>query len=264
MPSRKYLHLESVYDTLSILQDISNNSMYTTQNYVRRFAGGKQEHIENVLVALAMFVVTVLYELFSKAVFPDFSFNMYEFIGTWCGLTTVWLTRTENVLCWPWGIISALMFGFFFADIGLPGQQWLNWGYFLVIQIWAWPHWAFGSKKDIQLPVTMLSFRGRLIVGVAVILGAVAVYELIDLLVPGSQYPMLDAIVVSSSVVAQYLLGRKNVESWFLWLGPVNLLSIILFYVAGAYTVMALYIAFFIHAYFAIKAWRVSANIIST
>ncbi|MEZ4195361.1 MAG: nicotinamide mononucleotide transporter [Candidatus Paceibacterota bacterium] len=77
-----------------------------------------------------MLLVTVLYEWLSSYLLPDFIFNAYEFVGTWAGLTTVWLARTENVLCWPWGIISALTLGYFFATIGLPGQQWLNWGYF--------------------------------------------------------------------------------------------------------------------------------------
>jgi nicotinamide mononucleotide transporter len=189
---------------------------------------------------------------------------MYEFIGTWAGLTTVWLSRTENVLCWPWGILSALMFGFFFAEIGLAGQQWLNWGYFLVIQFWAWPHWALGGKKEKQLPVTTLGLKGRALTILAIIVGSAAIYAVIDFIAPGSRYPALDAIVVSSSIIAQYLLGRKNVESWILWLGPVNLLSIILFYMAHAYTVMALYIAFFIHAIFAIKTWRKSAKNINS
>ncbi len=230
--------------------------------YTVRFGGGKREHIENALVTLAMFAVTVLYELFSRAVFPDFSFNIYEFIGTWSGLVTVWLSRTENVLCWPWGIVSALMFGFFFGTVGLPGQQWLNWGYFLIVQIWAWPNWAFGGEARTALPVTYLSTKGRVVTLVTVLAGAALVYTLIDTFVPGSTYPVLDATVVSASVIAQFLLGRKNIESWYLWLGPVNLLSIILFYLAGAYTVMALYVAFFVHAVFAIRSWRRSVKVI--
>ncbi len=221
-----------------------------------RMLGNVQDYRESIFVALAMFGVTVAYELASSYVFPDFSFNLYEFIGTWSGLVTVWLCRTENVLCWPWGIVSAIMFGFFFGDIGLPGQQWLNWGYFFVIQIWAWPHWAFGGEAHSELKVSFLSGWGRLCAFAGMVLGAVGIYVLIDVFAPGSQYPALDATIVSASVVAQFLLGRKNVESWYLWLGPVNALSIMLFYVAGAYTVMALYIAFFIHALFAIKSWR--------
>ncbi len=237
--------------------------MNTKNGAVQRFIGSRANHLENGYVTVAMLLVTVLYELFSKAVFPDFTFNVYEFVGTWSGLVTVWLCRTQNVLCWPWGILSALAFGFFFGSIGLPGQQWLNWGYFLIIQLWAWPNWAFGGEAKTELPITFLGGRGRLFTLASITIGTVLVYMLIDTFVPGSQYPILDATVVASSVVAQLLLGRKNVESWYLWFGPVNLLSIILFYLSGAYTVMALYIAFFIHAACAIRKWRRDVQLVA-
>lgn len=225
-----------------------------------RYWGTRRDHLENAKVAILMLLVTALYEGISFYLLSDFIFNSYEFIGTWAGLTTVWLARTQNILCWPWGIVSALSLGYFFATIGLPGQQWLNWGYFLIIQIWAWNHWVSGGKNDNNLPVTTLKTSGRIAMLVAIVVGSILVYALIDLLVPGSQNPVIDAIVVASSVVAQYLLGRKNVESWILWLGPVNLLSIFLFYSAGAFTVMALYVAFLIHAVFAIRSWYQSVT----
>jgi nicotinamide mononucleotide transporter len=167
----------------------------------------------------------------------------------------VWLTRTRNILCWPWGIFSAFALGFFFSRIGLPGQQWLNWIYFGVLQLWAWPHWAFGGAERTELPVTTLTPMGRLVTLVSAIAGSILIYKVIDVFAPGSVYPWLDAIVVASSVVAQFLLGRKKVESWILWLGPVNALSIVLFYAAGAYMVTALYLAFFVHAIFGLRAW---------
>jgi nicotinamide mononucleotide transporter len=226
--------------------------------HIQRFFGTGAEHRENLVVATLMLGVTIAYEYFSMLVLPEFNFNVYEFIGTWSGLTTVWLCRTENVLCWPWGIVSALSLGYFFGTIGLPGQQWLNWGYFLLIQLWAWPHWVRGGAGKTELSVTTLTFTGRIMTLGAIVILTALVHTLIDVLVPGSVHPLLDAVVVASSIVAQYLLGRKHVESWVLWLGPVNVLSIILFMSAGAYTVMALYIAFFVHSVFALRTWHTS------
>jgi nicotinamide mononucleotide transporter len=204
--------------------------------------------------------VVLFYQLLSYWIIPDFVPNWFEIIGTWSGLICVWLARTQSILTWPWGIVSAAMLGYFFSTIGLPGQQWLNWGYFLIIQFWAWPHWARGGTEDSLRPVTRLSTLARTGVVLVLIVGTFVIYRLIDLIVPGSVYPLLDAVVVASSVVAQYLLGLKKVESWILWLGPVNLLSVVLFFIAGAYTVMALYIAFLIHAAFALRSWREAAQ----
>lgn len=222
---------------------------------IAKLWGTKKEHIEELKVALIMFIATVLYVGISRYFVAEYSFNTCEFIGTWTGLVCVWLSRTRNILCWPWGIVSSLALGVFFQQIGLPGQQWLNWGYFVLIQLWAWPHWVFGGKEQTELPVTTLTWKGRVMWLLTVVAGTFIIHSLIDLFVPGSSYPWLDALVVVASVVAQFLLGRKKVESWILWLGPVNLISIILFFLTGAYTLMALYVAFFIHAIFALTAW---------
>lgn len=229
--------------------------MNTNKTWVTRLLGNKKAHKEHAVVVVIMALVTALYEMAAAELAPDFVFNGYEFVGTWAGLVCVWLTRTQNVLCWPWGILSALMFGFFFKEIGLPGQQWLNWGYFLVIQVLAWPYWVFGGANRTELTVSRLTTKGRLVTGVVLVVGAVVVFRLIDTFAPGSLHPVLDATVVVASITAQFLLGRKKIESWWLWLGPVNLISIILFFTAGAYIVMALYVAFFIHAIFALRSW---------
>lgn len=229
-------------------------------NSLIRLIGTRNEHVEGLFVALAMFVVTALYEYISILISPDYVLNPFEFVGTWSGLVCVWLSRTRNVLCWPWGIVSSLMLGIFFSQIGLPGQQWLNLIYFTAVQVWAWPHWVFGGAHHDRLPVTTLSWPMRAFYIFIIAAFTAIVFELIGYFSPGSFHPVFDSLVVASSVVAQFLLGRKNVESWILWLGPVNMLSIYLFFMAGAYTLTALYVAFFIHAIFALRSWSAAAR----
>jgi nicotinamide mononucleotide transporter len=234
--------------------------MTSTISRRQQLLGTKAQHAENLRVTLFMLLVTLMYQAVSAQLIPEFQFNWFEFIGTWSGLVTVWLARTENILSWPWGIVSAATLGYFFASIGLVGQQWLNWGYFLIIQLWAWPHWAFGGVAKSTLPITRFQSAWGWIGTIGVIgVGTLIVYSLIALIAPASTYPVIDAIVVASSITAQFLLGRKKLESWFLWLGPVNVLSIILFALSGAYIVMALYVAFFIHAIFALRSWRLKS-----
>jgi len=221
--------------------------------------GTKRNLIESMLVGVFMFAVTMIYEMVSAYFVPEYSLNMFEFVGTWSGLVCVWLSRTRNIHCWPWGIVSCISLGFFFAQIALPGQQWLNWAYFTAVQLWSWPHWAFGGDNFDELPVTTMRWLERAFY-IAVIAGGTAIiFTLIGYFSPGSFHPILDSLVVASSIVAQFLLGRKKVESWILWLGPVNMLSIYLFFAAGAYTLTALYVAFFIHACFAVRSWQKAA-----
>lgn len=226
----------------------------------KTFFGTAKDLKESLLVALAMFMVTALYEYFMYWFVPGFTVNWFELFGTWASLNAVWLVRTQNIQNWFWGILGVVLLGFFFKEIGLPGQQWLQWLYFLPVQIWAWYYWLLGKTERSELPVTTLTTKGRIFWLLVVALLATAVFLLIDIFAPTSQYPVLDATVVAASVIAQYLMGLKKMESWALWLGPVNLLSIALFLLAGAYVLTALYIAFFIHALFGLRSWYKEAR----
>lgn len=217
--------------------------------------GTKADLQESLKVAVAMLLVTAAYESLMLYFVPDFAINWYEFFGTWFTLNAVWLVRTQNIQNWFWGILGVILLGLFFKEIGLPGQQWLQFAYFLPVQVWAWYHWVNGRKDEKDLPVTRLSNATRFVwMGVLITMAAVIFYA-IDVFAPGSQYPVLDATVVAASIVAQYLMGLKKMECWLLWLGPVNVLSITLFFIAGAYVLTALYIAFFIHAIFGVIGW---------
>ena len=218
--------------------------------------GTKKDLKESLIVAALMLIVTASYEFLMYQFVPDFAINWYEFFGTWFTLNAVWLVRTQNIQNWFWGILGVILLGLFFMEIGLPGQQWLQWAYFLPVQVWAWYHWVNGRKGTNELPVTRLSNYGRVLwITVIAVMTIVIIYA-IDVFSPGSQYPVLDATVVAASVVAQYLMGLKKMECWILWLGPVNMLSITLFFLAGAYVLTALYIAFFVHALFGVYGWH--------
>lgn len=222
---------------------------------IQRIFGTKEAFKESLFVAIAMLAVTAVYEYSMSIVISDFTINYYEFFGTWFILNAVWLVRTQNIQNWLWGILGVLALGVFFRDIGLPGQQWLQWAFFLPVQIWSWYFWLVGGPRKEELKVTVLSGKERVVWLGAIVVSTSFVYVFIDKLSPGSLYPLLDALVVVASMSAQFLMGRKKVESWVLWLGPVNMVSIVLFYLAGAYVLTALYIAFFVHAIFGVKSW---------
>jgi nicotinamide mononucleotide transporter len=212
---------------------------------------------ETLFVLVVMSPLIALYELSGLQFVEGFTFNWWEFIGTLTGTACVWLVRTKNIQNWPLSIICAATFGYFFMQINLAGQQWLNWAFFLPISVWCWWEWSRSVTTTSQdLPVTTLSFFERALYLVLMAVATVLLSAYIVYLVPWSQMPVIDSTVVVASVVAQYFLGKRKFESWLLWLGPVNMLSIYLFYSMGAYTTMVLYIAYFFHAAIASYTWH--------
>jgi nicotinamide mononucleotide transporter len=69
-------------------------------------------------------------------------------------------------------------------------------------------------------------------------------------------YTYWDASIVAASVVAMVLLSKKNVESWWLWIGPVNVSAIGLYLATGASMFAALYMLFLVIAFVGLARWN--------
>ncbi len=192
---------------------------------------------------------------YAPAVAPGF----VEFAGTATSLWSVWITQRRNVLALPVGIVSVALMGWFFLEIGLIGQVLLHWFYYLGVQIWAWHEWTRGGIGRTELTVTGLDWQSRLVglsamVGFTILLGWA-----LDAGWEGALYTYWDASIVAASVVAMILLSRKKVESWWLWIGPVNVSAIALYTATGAYMFATLYVLFLIMAFVGLARWRRAA-----
>ena len=69
-----------------------------------------------------------------------------------------------------------------------------------------------------------------------------------------------DASIVAASVVAMVLLAKKKVESWWLWILPVNISAIGLYLLTGARMFAALYALFLVMAFVGLLRWRRAAD----
>ena len=69
------------------------------------------------------------------------------------------------------------------------------------------------------------------------------------------QYPMVDAILTTASVVAQILLTRKKIDNWVIWV-LVDVVYIGLFLMVGMYWTVGLYVVYVLIAIRAIREWN--------
>jgi nicotinamide mononucleotide transporter len=217
--------------------------------------GTRNYTIESIWIGLVMAAAVSLYAIVAYGPEP-WTWNWFEITGTWTISVSIWLTRTQNLQSWIWGIVGTILIGIFFFQIDLTGQMILNLGYFLPVSVWAWYNWAEKGEPE-DFPPSRLSWNMRMLMLAGMMILAAITMSVITWINPATQYPPFDALVVAASIIAQYLLGLKKVESWWLWLGPVNALSIFLFAMTGAYVLAGLYVVYFIHAAFAIRSWSV-------
>ena len=173
------------------------------------------------------------------------------------GLINVTLIIRRNVWNYPFGIVMVILYAQIFYDYRLYSDALLQ-IYFLVIQIYGWWYWLRGRDDRglvivARLPIAQIPHYAVIaIVGLAIL--GTSMDQLTD-----ADYPYWDGAIAVLSVLAQFLLSRRRLESWFLWIA-VDLLAIGLFWVKGLYPTSALYAVFLVLATVGlfnwVRAWR--------
>ena len=159
-----------------------------------------------------------------------------------------------NVLAWPLAIAASLLYFLLFWDSRLYGEASLQL-FFVVVALWGWWQWLRGRMADgAALRVRTLSPRARLGLLAAVLLawpllGGVLRHA------TDSDVPWWDALPTAGSLAGQWLLGRKYVENWPVWVA-VNAVSVGLFAWKGLWLTVLLYGLFLLMALWGWRAWQ--------
>jgi nicotinamide mononucleotide transporter len=159
-----------------------------------------------------------------------------------------------NVMAWPLAIAASLLYLLLFWDNRLYGEASLQ-ILFALVACWGWRQWRRGRGSDGQaLRVRALSRRGR----VVLLLAVLAAWPLLGAFLgrfTDTDVPWWDALPTAGSVAGQWLLGRKYVENWPLWVA-VNVVSVGLFTWKGLWLTALLYALFTLLALWGWRAWH--------
>jgi nicotinamide mononucleotide transporter len=143
---------------------------------------------------------------------------------------------------WPLAIIASLLYVALFWRAGVYGQSALQL-LFAALAGWGWFQWLRGKRADGRaLRATWQSGRGRVI---ALAAGA-ALWPLLAwflIAFTDSNVPWWDAFPTAWSLVGQFLLARKFIENWLVWI-LVDVIAAGLFASQGLWFTAALYALF--------------------
>lgn len=155
---------------------------------------------------------------------------------------------------WPLAIVSSLMYFALFWRSRLYGDAALQ-IFFAVVALWGWFEWLRGVRADgTALRVMRLTARGLLLSAAAgALLWPVTGWFLKTF--TDTDVPWWDAFPTAASLVGQFLLGRKFIENWGVWI-MVNVVSVGLFAYKGLWLTVALYAVFIALSAVGWRAWR--------
>ena len=169
------------------------------------------------------------------------------------GIVSVWLSTREHIWSWPTAIVNVLLYVIVFRDAKLYADMGLQVVY-AAISVYGWWHWLHGGVGDGVLPVARTP--ARLMVTLAVI-AAIASALLGQLLARATDaaLPWMDATLAATSLVAQWMLTRKLLENWLVWIA-LDVCYVGMFIYKQLYQTAGLYAVFLVLAVMGYSGWR--------
>ena len=182
--------------------------------------------------------------------------NSIEIGGTVFGLIYVWFSIKQNLLTWPAGIISSLLYCWVFFNARFYAQTGLQ-VYYVLISVYGWWSWHHSSNIGSTRKYLTISFTDWSL-WVKLILLNFAVAFLIYYITSSytnDSIPLTDSFIASLSVIATWMLARKKIEQWLIWIF-VDLISAGLYLYRGLYPTVLLFIVYAIMAGIGYFEWR--------
>lgn len=216
--------------------------------------GTRPDQREALLGTLLAVVVTLAYVGVAGALGTPTTW--IEGVSVAASLACVWLARTENIWSMPTGIVAVILMGWFFLNVGLVGQGWLQLAFYVPVQLIGWWAWARGGKDRTELRVSHLSVPGWAGATSLTVLLWLLCWVVFARLYDESLLLGWDTSVVGASIVAQLLMTVKKRECWLWWIVPVNISAIGLYAATGAWAFVFLYVVFLANAFWGAVHWH--------
>jgi len=176
-----------------------------------------------------------------------------EILGVVFSVLYLLLSIRQNILLWPAGMISALLYmavffhSKFYADMGLNA-------YYFFISIYGWILWKKGGKGKEERPVSRIRRRTALFLLAITALAFLGIAFLLKNYTD-SPIPYWDALTTAMSFTATWMLARKILEHWIVWI-VVDVISMALYLYRGLYPTMILFAIYTTMAVIGYIEWK--------
>lgn len=178
-----------------------------------------------------------------------------EWIAVICGVASVIYSMRENILVYPTGIISVIIYVYLAFQYKLYADMGVN-GYYFVMSVYGWYYWTNTEGNKEQVPVTINSKKENLY-SLGILFGSFALLVLVLLNFTDSDVPIWDSATTSFAILGMWLMARKKLENWIAWIIS-DLISIPLYFYKGLVLTSFQFLIFTVLAIMGYFAWKKS------
>ena len=188
--------------------------------------------------------------------------NFYlEIIAVLTGIISVWFAKKENILLYPIGTVSVLIW-IFLCWIGEIYSQAVINLFFLIMNIYGWYNWSRKDNSEInKVQIKFSSLKENLLVITVAALLTLLIYSAlsnVEILNFNWKFVLMESFITSLNFIGMWLMAWKRVENWVLWIIG-DIFCIPLFVFKEYYLSVAQFSIFIIIAFMGYFEWRKKA-----
>ena len=182
-----------------------------------------------------------------------------EFIAVFFGILSVWFARQANLLVYPTGIVSTVIYVYICFTIQLYADMGIN-VFYTSMSIYGWYWW---SRKDAQKRYRPIRWNTKKeqAIGIAmipllyvIIFGLIYVFKQDDAAYMQSYIPYIDSFTTSIFLIGMWYMARKRIENWIYWIAG-NIISIPLYFVKDLVFTSFQFTVFLVLAVMGLMEW---------
>ena len=185
---------------------------------------------------------------------PEIVFSWIEWVGFITALIYLYFSVNQKIWLWPMGILTSAFYMWVFFDVRLYADMVLQ-VYYLVVSIMGWIMWHSKQQEEHCEKIKIVKLTKN--ITIQLVLAFVGIYAglaYVLIVIPpllgisASDLPYWDAFTTAASFVATWMLAKKIIDQWIVWI-------VVDFVAMGMYLYKGLHVTavlFFIYAVIAI------------
>lgn len=164
--------------------------------------------------------------------------NYLEIAGAIVGLAYIWLEYKANIWLWLASIVMPAIYIFVYYGSGFYADMGIN-IYYLAASLYGWLMWRKKGDGAEERPITRMPARYWVPLAMVAAVSFAAIAILL-LKFTDSTVPYGDSFTTALSIIGLWMLARKYVEQWLVWIA-VDAVCAVLYIYKGLYPTGVLY-----------------------
>ncbi len=183
-----------------------------------------------------------------------------EIVAASLGIISVWYAKKANILVYPTGIVSVLLYVYICFNAQLYADMGIN-AYYFIFSIYGWIMWSRKDENKEELPVTYSGRKtwlfsiGVFLISLVIIQVLLRIFKANDVVYWSTFVPYTDTFTTAVAILGMWLMAIKKVENWLFWIAA-DVVSVPLYLYKHLVFTSFQYLVFLIIAVLGYYEWR--------